>query len=139
MCAVQSARTFCNSAASLTPKARSMSDHRSSRASAAEPVIAAPLIRWSLAAYSRSSDRRRARSSGVNMSASNLLLRGVINSTVPQGLHDGGPSNHCLLKIAQPSLGFTLPGCCRIVGMRGPDNYQEQVYALLRIVTGFLF
>jgi putative oxidoreductase len=23
--------------------------------------------------------------------------------------------------------------------MRGPDSYQEQVYALLRIVTGFLF
>src|ERR1039458_8825274 len=90
MCAVQSARTLCNSAASLTPKARSMSDHRSSRASAAEPVIAAPLIRWSLAAYSRSSDRRRARSSGVNMSASNLLLRDVLNSTVQQGLHDGG-------------------------------------------------
>ena len=38
-----------------------------------------------------------------------------------------------------------LPGtrrlvrCCKIVGMRAPDNYQEQAYALLRIVTGFLF
>jgi putative oxidoreductase len=31
------------------------------------------------------------------------------------------------------------PGYCKIEGMRGPDNYQEQVYALLRIVTGFLF
>jgi len=67
MRAVQSERTFGSSAESKTPKARSMSDHRSSRSAAAEPVIAAPLMRLSQAAYSRSSKRRRAHSSGVNM------------------------------------------------------------------------
>src|SRR5262245_398238 len=43
-----------------------MSDHRSSRSAAAEPVIAAPVMRLSRDAESRRPDRRRARSSGVN-------------------------------------------------------------------------
>ena len=51
------------------PKARSISDHLSSRSAAADPVIAAAHIRGSLAAASRSSDRRLPRSLGVNMDA----------------------------------------------------------------------
>src|SRR6266851_9036460 len=57
-----------------------MSDQGSSRSAAAEPVIAAPLMRSSLAAYSKRPDRRQARCCGVNISICDFLLRGVVKS-----------------------------------------------------------
>src|SRR4030095_10898418 len=64
---VQSERTALSSPGFPTPNAKSISDQRSSRSFAAEPVMAPPVMRLSAAATSSSSARSFERYSAVNI------------------------------------------------------------------------
>src|SRR5206468_4309576 len=66
MSRVQSSRTSSIGVPYATPKARSMSDQRSSASRAAEPVMAPPVNRSSTLAAASSDSRSRERSSAVN-------------------------------------------------------------------------
>jgi hypothetical protein len=65
MDSVQSAITCAKSEVAARPIAKSMSDHRSARPDAADPVTATPVMRLSARAISINNSRRLSRSTGA--------------------------------------------------------------------------